>query len=128
MCTLAQQFGFTQAQARLVAAAGFDLLEAGDLEGAAVIFEGLLAINPRDGSLHAALGAVREEQGRLAEAEAAYSRAIDLDGKAMLARINRGTLRLRRGHRAGKTDLLVAAAEPSPVQARALATLARTGG
>ena len=125
MTTLAQEFGFTADQAQAITAKAFDLLEAGDLDGAIVIFDGLLVLNPEDASIHAALGSVLHEQGKLAEAEAAYDTALQLDPNAPLARVNRGELRCKRGDRAGLDDLSVAAANPSAVQARARALVRR---
>jgi len=123
MTTLAQELGFTAAQARAIAEKGFEFAAAGDFEGALDIFNGLLVLNPEDGSMHAARGAVLQEQGQIAEAEADYDKAIALDPKAVLARCNRGELRLRRGDTAGVEDLEVAASIESPIKARASALL-----
>lgn len=119
MTTLAQQFGFTADQARAVAEKGFDLVDAGDFEGALVIFDGLLVLNPEDGSMHAARGSVFHQKGDLKAAEAAYDKAIEIDPKAVLARVNRGELRLKRGDKRGVEDLEVAASIDSAVKARA---------
>ena len=40
MTTLAQHIGFTSEQAQAITSQAFDLLEAGDLDGAAAIFNG----------------------------------------------------------------------------------------
>jgi len=117
--TLASDIGFTQAQAQLLISKAFDLVDAGDLEGAESIFNGLLVLNPFDAAVHAALGSVLHEQGNVGAAEAAYDEAIRLDGSSALARVNRGELRLRRGDRTGVRDLELAAAKVSPVQPRA---------
>lgn len=119
MTTFAQEFGFTADQARAVAEKGFDLVDAGDFEGALAIFDGLLVINPADGSMHAARGSVFHQKGDLEEAEAAYDKAIELDPKAVLARVNRGELRLKRGDAKGVDDLAIAASIDSPVKERA---------
>ena len=79
MTTLAQEFGFTTSQAAAVAAKGAELFEAGDHDGAAIIYSGLLAINPMDAGAHAALAAVLEAQGKRAEAAAELDVAIELD-------------------------------------------------
>jgi len=125
MTTLAQEFGFTRDQAQAITEQAFNLLDAGDLDGAATIFTGLLVLNPLDASIHAALGTVFHQQGRTAEARAAYDEAIKLDGDTVLARVNRGELRLQSGDVKGLEDLRVAAGTPSAVQGRAKALLQR---
>lgn len=119
MTTLAQDFGITADQAQALTSKAFDLLDAGDLDGAVVIFTGILVLNPFDAGVHAALGAVLHEQGKLVEAEASYDEAIRLDGDTVLARVNRGDLRLKRGDAGGFDDLEIAAARISPIQQRA---------
>lgn len=119
MTTLAQDFGFTADQAQALTEKAFELLDAGDLDGAVVIFTGILVLNPYDSGIHAALGSVLHEQGKFAEAEASYDEAIRLHDKSVLARVNRGDLRLKRGDTTGFADLEVAAAITSPVQQRA---------
>lgn len=123
MTTLAQEFGFTADQAEAITSKAFDLLESGEFDGAAVIFEGLLVLNPLDAGVHAALGTVRHEQGKLGDAEAAYSEALRLDAKTPLALVNRGELRCKRGDLGGLDDLKVAAGLSSPIQSRAQALI-----
>jgi Flp pilus assembly protein TadD len=127
MTTLAQELGFTSAQAVAIADKGYDLAEAGDVDGALVIFEGLLVLNPGDGSLHAARGAVLHQQQRLSEAEACYDAALELDPGAMLARCNRGELRVGRGDARGIHDLEIAASSDSQVRERARRLLKSLG-
>ena len=123
MTTLAQYIGFTTDQQQAITSQAFDLLEAGELDGAVVIFNGLLVLNPFDAAIHAALGSVFHEQGKLTEALAAYDTAISIDGNTALARVNRGELRCRRGDLGGIDDLKIAARIPSAVQGRAKAAL-----
>lgn len=119
MTTIAQQIGFTADQAQAITSQAFDLLEAGDLDGAAVIFNGLLVLNPNDAGVQAALGSIFHQQGKLTEARAAYDTALRLDGETMLARVNRGELRCKQGDLAGLEDLKIAARVASSVQTRA---------
>lgn len=119
MTTLAQHIGITAAQARAITSRAFDLVDAGELDGAADIFRGLLALNPNDAGVQAALGSVFHQQGKLSEARAAYDTALSLDADTVLARVNRGELRCKRGDPDGMEDLKIAARSPSPVQARA---------
>ncbi len=119
MNTLAQDCGITRDQAVALISKAFDLVDAGELDAAEGIFNGLLVLNPFDAAVHAALGSVLHEQGNVGAAEAAYDEAIRLDGASALARVNRGELRLRRGDRSGVRDLELAAASTSPLQQRA---------
>jgi|APLak6261666879_1056058.scaffolds.fasta_scaffold02847_2 Flp pilus assembly protein TadD len=125
MHTLAQELGFPRERIRFILDKAFDLLEAGDLDGALVLFNGLLALDPGDASIHAAFGSVLHEQGKLTDAETAYDTAIKLDGKTVLARVNRGELRCKRGDLGGLEDLRLAAGIESAVQKRAQVLLRR---
>ena len=121
MLTPAQEFGFTSDQLQAITAQGFDLVDAGDLEGAGTVFSGLLALCPEEPAFHAALGSVLHQQGKLSEALAAYDAALALDDRTVLARVNRGELRCKRGDLGGLEDLQAAAKTPSAVQGRAKA-------
>ena len=123
MTTLAQYIGITTDQQQAITSQAFDLLEAGELDGAVVIFNGLLVLNPFDAAIHAALGSVFHEQGKLTEALAAYDTALSIDGNTALARVNRGELRCKRGDLGGIDDLKIAVRIPSAVQGRAQAVL-----
>lgn len=120
--------GFTSDQIHAITNAGFDLIESGDHDGAAIIFNGLIALNPNEAAIHAALGSVLQEQGKTDEALAAYHEAIRLESNSPLARVNRGELRLKQGDAKGIEDLRIAAGKKSPVQGRAQALLRRFGG
>lgn len=119
MTTLAQHIGITWKQTQAITARAFDLVDAGELDGAVDIFKGLLALDSKDAGVQAALGSVFHQQGKLSEALAAYDTAITLDRDAVLARVNRGELRCKRGDVGGLEDLKIAARIPSAVQARA---------
>ena len=121
MTSLAQFIGITADQSTAVVSQAFDLLEAGDLEGAAVLFNGMVLLDPNDASIQAALGAVFHQQGKLSEALAAYDSALAMDSDTVLARVNRGELRCKQGDLGGLEDLKMAARIPSSVQARAKA-------
>ncbi|MBL8916612.1 MAG: tetratricopeptide repeat protein [Archangium sp.] len=128
METLAQEFGFTPDQLEALRSKAFDLVDAGDHDGAVVVFHGLLAIDPNEAANHAALGSVLQELGKIDEAVASYDEAIKLEAYSPLARVNRGELRLKQGDSKGIEDLRIAAARKSPVQARAQSLLRRFGG
>ena len=128
MQTLAEYIGLTTDQMKAITSQAFDLLEAGDLDGAEKIFQGLQILDPNNGRIQAALGSVFHQQGKLSEAEKAYDSALENDAQAVLARVNRGQLRCQRGDIAGLEDLRLAAAVPSAVQGRAQQLLARYQG
>ena len=121
MTTLAQDIGFSRSQTQAIVSKAFDLLEAGELDGAVDIFTGLITLDPNDAGIQAARGSVFHQQGKLSEALAAYDTAIKLDGNTVLARVNRGELRCKRGDLGGLEDLKIAARIPTAVQARAQA-------
>jgi len=103
--TWAEVEGMTWENAKAIAQVGCDLAAAGRLEEARVIFEGLVAGNPKDSASRAALGTVYQKLGRTEEAIAEYSAALEHDPKNAVALANRGELRLRAADRAGFTDL-----------------------
>lgn len=103
--TWAQVEGITYERARAIAEQGCELAGAGRLEEARIIFEGLVAINPRDSASHSALGTVYQKLGRTREALAEYDAAIAEDSKNPVALANRGELRLKRGDAGGVADL-----------------------
>lgn len=119
MKTLAEEVGFTQHDARLIAQAGWELLDSGQLESAADIFKGLLALNPRDSFVQASYGVVLKEQGDEVSAIVAFDSAIEEDPKMPVALFNRGVILLKRGNPAGIEDLKAVAALNDPLGERA---------
>jgi Flp pilus assembly protein TadD len=103
--TWAEVEGMTFAEAKAIAQIGCDLAAAGRLDEARIVFEGLVAMNPKDSAARAALGTVYQKLGRLEDAVTEYSAAISGDGKNPIALANRGELRLKAGDRQGFTDL-----------------------
>lgn len=103
--TWAEVEGMTWHEAKAIAEVGCDLAGAGRLEEARVIFEGLVAGNPKDSAMQSALGTVYQKLGRLEEAKAAYDAAIELDPRNPVALGNRGELRLKSGDNQGFGDL-----------------------
>jgi Flp pilus assembly protein TadD len=103
--TLAELEGMTQAQAEEIAGHGVSLADAGRLEEARVVFEGLTASNLRDSAAWGALGTVYQKLGRMEDALAAYDTCVQLDPENPVALVNRGELRLRRGDAAGLEDV-----------------------
>ena len=111
--TWAEVEGVTAADAARMARTGVELAQAGRLREAALVFEAMVEINPRDAGAHAALGTVYQKLGRAEDAVAAYGEALALDPKHPVALGNRGELLLRLGRREGYGDVAVAvAADP----------------
>ena len=106
--TWAEVEGLTFERARSIARIGCDLAAAGRLEEARIIFNGLLAMNPKDSGAAAALGTVLHKLGRPDEARRAYDDALAADPKNPVALGNRGELRLALGDGKGLDDLIAA--------------------
>jgi Flp pilus assembly protein TadD len=103
--TWAEVEGVTLQQAREIARIACELAARGRIADARIVFEGLVAINPRDSATQAALGTVYQRLSRLADARACYDRALELNQGNVVALANRGELRLREGDPAGLEDL-----------------------
>ena len=103
--TWAEVEGMTFEEAKSIAQVGCDLAAIGRLEEARILFEGLVAGNPKDSASRAALGTVYQKLGRADEAMSEYSAALERDPENPVALANRGELRLRKGDREGFTDL-----------------------
>jgi Flp pilus assembly protein TadD len=106
--TLAELEGMTYEDAQECARVGVELAEAGRLEEARIVFEGLTASNLRDSAAWGALGTVYQKLGRAEDALAAYATCLRLDPLNPVALLNRGELRLRRGDGQGLEDVAAA--------------------
>jgi Flp pilus assembly protein TadD len=98
----------TWEEANAIAEMGCELAGAGRLEEARILFEGLVAGNPKDSGSRAALGTVYQKLGRLEEAMGEYDAALAHDPKNPVALGNRGELLLKKGDRRGLLDLSLA--------------------
>lgn len=125
MTTLSNDVVFTYDQFKALTDQAFDLVDAGDVEAAAVMFAGIVALWPEDPKLLAAYGSVLHRLTKEDDALHVYDQALRLDSEVTLARVNRGDLRCQRGDLGGLDDLRIAAAKPSSVQARAQRLLRR---
>lgn len=103
--TWAEVEGMTFEEAKAIAQVGCELAAAGRFEEARILFEGLVAGNPKDTASRAALGTVYQKLGRLQEAITEYSAALARDPSNPVALVNRGELYLRQGQRQGFTDV-----------------------
>jgi tetratricopeptide (TPR) repeat protein len=93
--TWAEVEGITATDAARIARTGVELAQAGRLREAALVFEAMVEINPRDAGAHAALGTVYQKLGRTEDALAAYGQALARDAAHPVALGNRGELLLR---------------------------------
>jgi tetratricopeptide (TPR) repeat protein len=111
--TWAQVEGMTFEQAQRIAKVGCELAGRGRLEDARVIFEGLVAGNPKDTASQVALGAIYQRLNRKADAMACYDKALRLFDRNVVALANRGELRIK-SNDAGGIDDLTRAVEIDP--------------
>jgi Flp pilus assembly protein TadD len=107
--TWAQVKGMTFQEAASLARLGCDYADAGQLEEAKIIFEALVAGNPKDGASRAALGTVYQKLDRIPDAREQYDAALELDPTNPVALVNRGELRVKDGDKEGLRDLARAA-------------------
>ena len=82
-----------------VAVFGHGLYEAGRLNEARVVFEGLVAMDPAEAFPYTVLGAIFLAQHDLHRALALFEAALELDGDDVAALVYRGEIRLRLGQR-----------------------------
>ena len=106
--TWAEVEGITRGDAMRMARTGVELAAAGRLREAALVFEAMVEMNPRDAGAHAALGTVYQKLGRTEDAVRAYGEALALDPAHPVALGNRGELLLRLGRREGYADVAAA--------------------
>lgn len=128
--SLAQDIGLQFDEIRAIAQAGCDLAKIGDHDGARVVFEGMVELNPNDASAWAALGTVYQKLGRPEDAERAYREALRFNPRHPVALGNLGELKLGRGESDAEEYLLRAAsagtATAASMRAKALLKLRAT--
>ena len=78
-----------------IAAQGQLFFDTGKFDEAATVFEGLVALDPYEGSFHTGLGAVYQQRNKLTEACIEYDRAIALNENDLAARCNRAEIRVQ---------------------------------
>ncbi len=103
--TWAQVEGMTAEKAAQIAKLGCELADRGRLNDSRVLFEGLVAVNPKDAAAHAALGGVYQKLGRREDARACFDQALAIAPHNPVALANRGELRLKGGDSGGIKDL-----------------------
>lgn len=80
-----------------MAVVGFQMYEQGRYDHAKVIFQGLAAMDPKEGYYRTALGAVYLAQDQLDVALELFNAAIELNDKEVASYVNRGEVFLRQG-------------------------------
>ncbi len=104
-----------------IAEVGYRFLTEGKLDNAKKIFEGLLALDPRDAYFNTVLASIAQQKGELDEADRLYTRALTINPFSAVAYANRGEVRLMRGNLLDAAKDLKRALEEDP-QAREKAT------
>jgi len=123
--TWAEIVGFTAEEAHVAADYGLACIDAGRLDEATTVFEGLLAFNPRDAFAHVARGTIAERQGDDTLAFAHYSAALELEPTMVPALLARAELLLKLGEvELAREDIAAAEAQkPEGEDAARLASL-----
>ncbi len=111
---------------------GHQLFEAGRLDEARVIFEGLVSTGATDAFSHTMLGTIYLARGEQDRALALFEAALQIDPKDLSALVYRGEVRLNRGklksavHDFQQAVALGAADDPFVDRARRLIRMARS--
>lgn len=112
--TLGDLEGITKEEQYEMANVGYSYLASGRIEPAKTVFEGLIALDPFDAYFHTALGAIAQQNGDLQEAEARYTRALEINPCSPTALAHRGEIRVLRGKLGDGSRDLVRALEEDP--------------
>jgi Flp pilus assembly protein TadD len=104
-----------------IAEVGYRFFTEGKLDNARKVFEGLIALDPRDAYFNTVLGSIAQQKGELERAEQLYTRALQINPFSAVAYANRGEVRLLRGNLLEAAKDLKRALEEDP-QAREKAT------
>lgn len=112
--TLAELEGVDGDSQKKLAELGYRLLESGKLDDARRIFEGLVALNPKEPYFLLAVGAAAQREERFEDAERWYSKALERDDHNPIAWANRGEVRVMLANIEGATDDLIQAVKLDP--------------
>ena len=91
-----ERLGITDREFQEMGRLGAMFYEAGDLERAQIVFEGLVEVDPTSSAAHAALGALLVRTRQDDRALEHLHRALTLDPKQVDAYVNRGEVYLRK--------------------------------
>lgn len=112
--TLAEMGGFDGPSQRRLAEIGLKLMDAGKLLESRAIFEGIVALNPREGYSLMALGALAQREQRWAESVRWYQKSIEQDETNSVAWANLGEVFLMMGNLPDSSAALMRAVELDP--------------
>ena len=124
--TLQEIKGYTDEELYLIAQHGYTLFLNGKVKDAKVIFEGLVAIDPRNDYYYRALGVVYHRQGDVERAIRQFTHAVTVAPESPAAYVNRAEVHIaRRDYEAAHADLSAAIAVSTdlsqPIARKALA-------
>ncbi|MCK6548287.1 tetratricopeptide repeat protein [Myxococcota bacterium] len=94
--TLQQIKGYTDEELYLIAQHGYTLFLNGKVKDAQVVFEGLVAVDPRNDYYYRALGVVYHRQGDAERALRQFTHAITVSPKSAAAYVNRAEVHISR--------------------------------
>ena len=107
--SLSRVKGWQPEEYQLMMMLGYTLHEQGRSEEAAVIFEGLLSLDPRNAYCHSALGAAYLRMDQDEKALTHLNLALQLDARDISAYINRAELFMKqKEYKTAQTDLEMA--------------------
>jgi Flp pilus assembly protein TadD len=127
--TLQEAKGYTAEELHAVAQQGYTLFLNGKIQDAQVVFEGLVAIDPRNDYYYRALGVVYHRRGDAERAIRQFTNALKVDPRSAAAYVNRAEVHIsRRDFENAMQDLegalkVARAEDPIGRKARALRTL-----
>jgi tetratricopeptide (TPR) repeat protein len=119
--TLGELEGISKEAQYEIAEVGHQHLQQAHYDQAKQIFDGLAVLDPHDAYFQMALGAIAQRTGALEEAEARYSRSIEINPFSCHAYANRGEVRLLTGRLVDGAKDLLRALEEDP-ECREIAT------
>lgn len=112
--TLQQLKGYSEDELYFIAQQGYTLFLNGKVKDAQVIFEGLVAVDPRNDYYYRALGVVYHRLGDAERALRQFNHAITVAPKSPAAYVNRAEVHISRRDFAQALEDLAAAVRVSP--------------
>lgn len=94
--TLQELKSYTDEELYCIAQSGYTLFLNGKVKDAQVVFEGLIAIDPRNDYYYRALGVVYHRQGDAEGAIRQFTHAVTVDPKSAAAYVNRAEVHISR--------------------------------
>lgn len=94
--TLQQIKGYTEEELYLIAQHGYTLFLNGKVKDAQVVFEGLVAVDPRNDYYYRALGVVYHRQGDAERALKQFTHAVTVAPRSAAAYVNRAEVHISR--------------------------------